>query len=211
MSPAARLADGLQRGADGVVRCWWCGTAEDYVRYHDREWAVPVTDDVRLYEKLSLEGFQSGLSWITVLRKRERFREVFEGFDPERVARFGARDVARLLKDAGIIRHRGKIEAAIANARAFVELREREGSLASFVWRYAPAKPHAPRRRADIAPQSPESVALSKELKRRGWKFVGPTTVHAFFQAMGLVNDHIIGCERREPVEKLRVRAVKSL
>jgi DNA-3-methyladenine glycosylase I len=208
VSPAPRLADGLQRGADGAVRCWWCGTSDDYVRYHDREWAVPVTDDVRLYEKLSLEGFQAGLSWITVLRKRERFREVFEGFDPERVAKFGARDVARLLKDPGIIRHRGKIEAAIANARAFLALRDQEGSLARFVWRYAPATPHEPRRRADIAPLSAESTALSKELKRRGWKFVGPTTVHAFFQAMGLVNDHIVGCAQRESVEKLRLRAL---
>jgi DNA-3-methyladenine glycosylase I len=204
---ASRLADGLQRGADGTVRCWWCGTADDYVKYHDREWAVPVTDDVRLYEKLSLEGFQAGLSWITVLRKRDRFREVFEGFEPERVARFGARDVNRLLKDAGIIRHRGKIEAVINNARAFLELQAKDGSIAKFVWRYAPES-RPPRRKGDIQPVSAESAALSKELKRRGWKFVGPTTVHAFFQAMGLVNDHIVGCERREFVEQKRARVV---
>lgn len=210
MSAAPRLADGLQRGADGGVRCWWCGTADDYVRYHDHEWGVPVTDDVRLFEKLALEGFQAGLSWITVLRKRERFRAVFEGFDPERVARFGARDVARLLKDPGIIRHRGKIEAVIANAKAFLELRARRESLATFVWAHAPASRPAPRRRADIQPLSAESTALSKELKRRGWRFVGPTTVHAFFQAMGLVNDHIVGCARQAAVEALRARALKA-
>jgi DNA-3-methyladenine glycosylase I len=211
VSRTPRLADGLQRGADGAVRCWWCGTSDDYVRYHDREWAVPVTDDVRLFEKLSLEGFQAGLSWITVLRKRERFREVFEGFAPERIARFGARDVTRLLKDPGIIRHRGKIEAVIANAKAFLAMQERDGSLAKFVWRYAPAEQSAPRRRTEIQPLSAESTALSKELKRRGWKFVGPTTVHAFFQAMGLVNDHIVGCERRDAVERLRLRAMRSV
>jgi len=210
VSPAPRLADGLQRDADGVVRCWWCGTADDYVRYHDREWAVPVTDGRRLFEKLSLEGFQAGLSWITVLRKRERFREVFRDFDAEHVARFGARDIARLLRDPGIIRHRGKIEAVIANAKAFLAMQERGESLAAFVWKYAPPEQRAPRRRSDIAPQSAESAALSKELKRRGWKFVGPTTVHAFFQAMGLVNDHIVGCGRRDAVEALRVRALRA-
>jgi DNA-3-methyladenine glycosylase I len=211
VSKSVRLADGLQRGADAVVRCWWCGTADDYVRYHDREWAVPVTDNRRLFEKLSLEGFQAGLSWITVLRKRERFREVFDDFDAERVARFGARDIARLLKDPGIIRHRGKIEAVIANAKAFLAMQSSGESLAAFVWRHAPPQQRAPLRRSDIAPQSAESLALSKELKRRGWKFVGPTTVHAFFQAMGLVNDHIVGCERRDVVEALRVRTLKAL
>jgi DNA-3-methyladenine glycosylase I len=210
VSAPKRLADGLQRGADAVVRCLWCGTAEDYVRYHDREWAAPVTDDRRLFEKLSLEGFQAGLSWITVLRKRDRFRDVFEGFDPSRVARFGARDVTRLLKDPGIIRHRGKIEAVIANAKAFIAMQENGESLAKFVWSHAPKAGRPPRRRAEIAPQSAESAALSKELKRRGWKFVGPTTVHAFFQAMGLVNDHIVGCERRDAVEALRIRALRA-
>jgi DNA-3-methyladenine glycosylase I len=210
VSAPTRLTDGLQRGADLVVRCWWCGTADDYVRYHDREWAVPVIDDLQLFEKLSLEGFQAGLSWITVLRKRERFREVFEGFDPARLARFDARDVTRLLKDPGIIRHRGKIEAVIANARAFLMMKENDESLAKFVWRHAPKAGRAPRRRGEIAPQSPESAALSKELKRRGWKFVGPTTVHAFFQAMGLVNEHIVGCARRDVVETLRLRALRS-
>jgi DNA-3-methyladenine glycosylase I len=211
VTPAAKLVDGLQRGADGVVRCWWCGSADDYVRYHDVEWAVPVVDNVRLFEKLSLEGFQAGLSWITILRKRARFREVFADFVPERIARFGARDVARLLKDPGIVRHRGKIEAVIANARALLEMQDRGESFATFVWRFAPVEAHRPQRRADIQPLSAESTALSKELKRRGWKFVGPTTVHAFFQAMGLVNDHVVGCARREPVEALRTRALRSL
>lgn len=201
---SARLADGLQRGADGVVRCWWCGDHDDYARYHDTEWGVPVTDDVRLFEKLALEGFQAGLSWLTILRKRENFRAAFAGFDPERVARFGARDVTRLLADAGIVRHRGKIEATISNARAYLELRAAEGSLADFVWRYAPEAPTAIRGKGDIVSESPESRALSKELKRRGWRFVGPTTVYAFFQAMGLVNDHVEGCARFSAIAALR-------
>jgi DNA-3-methyladenine glycosylase I len=195
---------GLLRGADGVQRCWWCGDLPEYVAYHDQEWGVPVTAEVRLFEKLVLEGFQAGLSWITVLRKREHFREVFAGFDPARVARFDAHDVTRLLGDAGIIRHRGKIEAAISNARAFLEFREREGSFAEFLWRYAPESSPAPRGRSDVRATSPESAALSKALKQRGWRFVGPTTVYAFSQAMGLVNDHVVGCARRTPVGALR-------
>lgn len=193
----APLADGLQRAADGIVRCWWCGDLEDYVRYHDQEWGVPVVDEHRLFEKLALEGFQAGLSWLTILRKRDNFRAAFAGFDPERVARFGARDVTRLLADAGIVRHRGKIEATIQNARAYLELCEREGSLRDFVWGFAPHSAPAPRRKQDIVSTSAESVALSKALKARGWRFVGPTTVYAFFQAMGLVNDHLDGCHRR--------------
>jgi DNA-3-methyladenine glycosylase I len=186
------------------VRCWWCGDHEDYVRYHDTEWGVPVTDDVRLFEKLALEGFQSGLSWLTILRKRENFRAAFAGFDPERVARFGTRDVTRLLADAGIVRHRGKIEATISNARAYLELRDAEGSLADFVWRYVPAVRARVRRKADVVSESLESRALSKELKRRGWRFVGPTTMYAFSQAMGLVNDHVEGCVRFSAIEALR-------
>lgn len=195
----------------GVLkRCWWCGDDALYVRYHDQEWGVPVTKDTALFEKLALEGFQSGLSWITILRKRERFREVFRSFQPEAVASFGDRDVQRLLGDAGIIRHRGKIEAVIGNARSYLELIAREGSLARFAWSFAPAASRSPRRRSDIPTQTLESVAFSKELKRRGWRFVGPTTAYAFFQAMGLVNDHLIDCHRQPAVAVLRERALAS-
>jgi len=202
---SARLADGLQRGADGVVRCWWCGDAEDYVRYHDTEWGLPVRDDVRLFEKLSLEGFQAGLSWITILRKREAFRAAFAGFEPARVARFGARDVTRLLKDAGIVRHRGKIEAVINNARCYDSLCGEFGSLATFIWSHRPSPaPQAPKGRGAIPAVTAESTAMSKALKARGWKFVGPTTMYALFQAMGLVNDHLVGCFRRSEVARAR-------
>lgn len=201
---SVRLADGLRRGADGSLRCWWCGDLDDYVRYHDSEWGVPVVDEHRLFEKLALEGFQAGLSWLTILRKRENFRAAFAGFDPERVARFGARDVTRLLGDAGIVRHRGKIEATIQNARAYLTLREAHGSLRDFVWGFAPADTRVPRRKGDIASTSAESVALSKALKAQGWRFVGPTTVYAFFQAMGLVNDHLAGCHRQAPLAAMR-------
>jgi DNA-3-methyladenine glycosylase I len=176
-----------------------------YVRYHDSEWGVPVVRDVALFEKLALEGFQSGLSWLTILRKRENFRRAFRQFEPSVVARFGAREIRRLLADEGIVRHRGKIEAVIANARAFGELVAREGSLAQFVWRFAPERATV-RRKADIPAQTPESAAMSKELKRRGWRFVGPTTAYAFFQAMGLVNDHLEGCYRHAEIERLRAR-----
>lgn len=206
MTRTARLAPGLARGADALVRCWWCLSSPEYVRYHDTEWGVPGVDDGRLFEKLSLEGFQAGLSWLTILRKRENFRRAFQGFVPERVARFTASDVRRLLGDAGIVRHRGKIEAVIANARRCLELQSAEGSLAEFVWRYAPSSAERPRRitKHAIEPQTAASRRLSAELKRRGWRFVGPTTVHAFSQAMGLVNDHLDGCHRRAAVERLR-------
>lgn len=207
----SRLADGLAQHDGAIVRCWWCGTDPLYMRYHDEEWGSPVTDDVRLFEKLALEGFQSGLAWITILRKRENFRAAFNGFRPELVAKYGAKDVTRLLGDAGIIRHRGKIEATISNARAFQELVAREGSLARFVWGFAPSAPRKIVRRGDILSQTVESLAMSKELKRRGWKFVGPTTAYAFFQAMGLVNDHLTGCFRRDPVTALRARAISTL
>ena len=190
------------------VRCWWCGDDAEYVRYHDEEWGVPELRDASLFEKLCLEGFQSGLSWITILRKRPRFREVFAGFDPERVAAFGAADIRRLLADPGIIRHRGKIEATIQNARAYAELVAREGSLARFVWRYAPEAQARRRRRQDVPATSAESVAMSKELRARGWRFVGPTTAYAFFQAMGLVNDHLVDCFRHADVERLRQQAL---
>jgi len=205
------LVDGLRRGDDAVVRCWWCGDSAEYVEYHDREWGVPVTNEVRLFAKIALEGFQSGLSWLTILRKRENFRAAFAGFDPERVARFGARDITRLLADAGIVRHRGKIEATISNAKALLELREQEGSLTKFVWSYAPASLARVRTRADVRATSEESIALSKELKRRGWRFVGPTTCYAFFQAMGLVNDHLEGCARFSPVQTLHASTIAQL
>lgn len=182
------------------MRCWWCGDDPLYVAYHDVEWGVPVFDDRRLFEKLALEGFQSGLSWITILRKRPAFREVFLDFDPVAVAKFRDRDIARLLQDARIIRHRGKVEAAISNARAFAELTAREGSLADFVWRYAPSRPQVRRKKSDVPSSSVESVAFSKELRRRGWRFVGPTTAYAFFQAMGLVNDHLVDCFRHPAI-----------
>ena len=189
-------------------RCWWCGTDPLYVRYHDAEWGAPVMDDHRLFEKICLEGFQSGLSWLTILRKRENFRAAFHGFDPDRVARFTARDVNRLLKDEGIVRHRGKIESTINNAKRARELRAEYGSLASYFWRWEPSATARPKRVTREAlmqmATSPESIALSKDLKKRGWTFVGPTTVYAFMQAMGLVNDHIEGCDRRAAVENLR-------
>lgn len=193
---------------DAKERCWWCVSDAMYEAYHDVEWGTPVTDDVRLFEKLSLEGFQSGLSWLTILRKRDAFRRAFSGFEPARVARFGSREIQRLLADSGIVRHRGKIEATINNARQYLELREREGSLSDFVWRFAPARHTPRRRREDIPSQTAESVALSKELKRRGWRFVGPTTAYAFFQAMGLVNDHVTDCFRyREISDSSAARA----
>ena len=205
---SARLPRGVIHGADGSARCWWCGQAEDYVGYHDREWGRPVTDDRRLFEKLVLEGFQSGLSWLTILRKRENFRKAFAGFDFERVARFTGRDVARLLGDAGIVRHRGKIEAAVNNARSACELAEAEGSLAGYFWRFEPDAAARPRRLTRAAlmgmTTSAESVALSKDLKRRGFRFVGPTTCYAFMQAMGLVNDHLEGCHVRAIAERER-------
>jgi DNA-3-methyladenine glycosylase I len=192
------------RGEDGVARCAWGDSAPDYRPYHDEEWGRPVTDDVRLFEKLCLEGFQSGLSWLTILRKREAFRAAFAGFDFHRVATFGEGDVERLLGDAGIIRHRGKIEATINNAGRAVEMVEAEGSIAAFVWAYEPGTT-----RAGLETETAESRALAKELKRRGWRFVGPTTVYAFMQAMGLVNDHLEGCDAREPA--LRARAALQL
>ncbi|MCU0622841.1 MAG: DNA-3-methyladenine glycosylase I [Gemmatimonadaceae bacterium] len=183
-------------------RCFWvANAAPDYLAYHDTEWGFPVGDDRRLFEKLVLEGFQSGLSWLTILRKREHFREAFAGFDVAQVARFGARDVTRLLGNAGIVRHRGKIEAAIANARACCDLVEAEGSLAAYVWRFEPSPAERPAVLTEAVlramPTSAASVAMAKDLKRRGWRFVGPTTVYAFMQAMGLVNDHQDDCGTR--------------
>jgi DNA-3-methyladenine glycosylase I len=189
-------------GPDGRLRCRWCASAPEFLPYHDGEWGFPVADDVRLFEKLCLEGFQSGLSWRTILAKRENFRAAFRGFDFERMARFGERDVERLLQDEGIVRHRGKIEAVIHNARCARELVKEQGSLAAYFWRFEPgAKELDAHRSVSI---SPASLALSKDLKRRGWKFVGPTTVHAFMQAMGLVNDHAEDCVIRAKAERAR-------
>ena len=196
--------DGLAPGPDGHPRCFWGLSAPEYVEYHDTEWGFPVTDDRTLFEKICLEGFQSGLSWLTILRKRENFRAAFDGFDHEVVARYGDADVERLLGDAGIVRHRGKIEATINNARAMVALVESEGSLSDFVWGFRPDETTRPSPLTWDALQTmsttPESTALSKELKRRGWRFVGPTTAYAFMQAMGLVNDHVEGCCIRDRV-----------
>jgi DNA-3-methyladenine glycosylase I len=202
-------AKGLAR-ADGRPRCAWAGTDPLYLRYHDEEWGFPVADDQRLFEKVCLEGFQSGLSWLTILRKRENFRKAFAAFDPVRVARFDARAVARLLSDAGIVRHRGKIESTINNARQALALRREAGSLAAYFWRWAPMEADRPRRLTWAAlramPTTPASVALSKDLRKRGWTFVGPTTLYAFMQAMGLVNDHVEGCAIRGRVEAARRR-----
>jgi DNA-3-methyladenine glycosylase I len=198
--------DGIVVGEDGVRRCGWGTSAPEYRDYHDSEWGFPVVDDVRLFEKLSLEGFQSGLSWLTILRKREGFRSAFAGFDPKRVAQFGDEDVARLLGDASIVRHRGKIEAVINNAQRMLELVEAEGSLAAYVWGFEPADRAAISDRSAVPSQTPESVALSRDLKRRGWRFVGPTTAYAFMQAMGLVNDHLPGCDAGAAVKKARER-----
>ena len=189
-------------GLDGKPRCHWCAAAPEFLVYHDTEWGFPVNDDDRLFEKLSLEGFQSGLSWRTILAKRENFRAAFHDFDFNRIARFTQRDIDRLLKDAGIVRHRGKIEAVVNNARQARELVEREGSLAAFIWRYEPGI--VQRVEAQTASISAESIALSKDLKKLGWKFVGPTTAYAFMQAMGLINDHVEDCVIRSKVERAR-------
>ena len=202
------MTTGLFTDPDGTTRCFWCEATPAYRHYHDTEWGFPVTDDRRLFEKLCLEGFQAGLSWLTILNKRDAFRRAFANFDAERMARFTDADVQRLLADTGIVRHRGKIESAIGNARRVLELREREGSLAAFAWRYEPDPRTRPRRMTLAALKaqttSAESVAMSKELKRRGWTFVGPTTVYAFMQAMGLVNDHLEGCQVRAAAEAAR-------
>jgi DNA-3-methyladenine glycosylase I len=191
---------------DGVARCRWAGSDPLYLAYHDDEWGRPNADDDRLFEKLVLEGFQSGLSWLTILRKRERFRKVFHRFVPERVARFGERDVRRLLGDAGIIRHRGKIEAAIQNAKAVRAVREEHGSLAAYVWSFAPDPDRlkAPRTLGAVPATTGDSARLADDLRKRGFRFVGPTTVYAFMQAMGLVNDHVVGCVSREPCADAR-------
>lgn len=192
----------LYEAPDGRPRCRWAGAAPDFLDYHDREWGFPVADDTRLFEKICLEGFQSGLSWRTILAKRENFRAAFHGFDIDRVARLNSRSVDRLLKDPGIVRHRGKIEATLNNAKRAQELRDEFGSVAAYVWRYESAPDTRPA--PHTVTTTDEAKAMSKDLKKRGWKFVGPTTVYAFMQAMGLVNDHALGCVVRARAEKAR-------
>lgn len=200
--------NGLTKGEDGQFRCSWGASTPDYADYHDREWGRPVVSDQRLFEKICLEGFQSGLSWLTILRKRENFRKAFAGFDVDKVAQFGEADIERLVQDAGIIRHRGKIVSTINNAKRAQELIKEAGSLAAFFWSFEPGAADRPAL-VDHAtlianPTTPVSTRISKELKKRGWTFVGPTTIYAFMQAMGLVNDHIEGCKCRAEVERDR-------
>jgi DNA-3-methyladenine glycosylase I len=204
------LPEGLVVGGDGNARCWWATGDPLYGPYHDDEWGHPVDDDVRLFEKLCLEGFQSGLSWLTILRKRENFRRAFDGFDPRKVARYDDADVDRLLADAGIVRHRGKIAATITNARRYLDLVDETGSLAAYLWGFEP-EPSARPKRVDrdalmLTNTTAASTALSKDLRRRGWAFVGPTTVYAAMQAMGIVDDHLEGCFVRPTVEEERAR-----
>jgi len=190
---------------DGKSRCSWCGTVAEFIPYHDDEWGFPVDDDIGLFEKICLESFQSGLSWRTILAKRENFRAAFKQFDFNKVARFKDADVERLLQDEGIVRHRGKITAAINNAQRAKEMVKSEGSLAAFFWRYEPTASEPPQ----TVSVSPESAALAKELKKRGWKFVGPTTAYAFIQAMGLINDHSEGCITRKKVAAARKKFIR--
>ena len=205
--------NGLIESEDGVCRCFWYGGKDDYLEYHDREWGRPVTDDKRLFEKICLEGFQSGLSWLTILRKRENFRAAFAGFDFDAVAHFDKDDVERLVQDAGIIRHRGKIESTINNARRACEMRDEFGTLAAFFWAYEPTPEQRPKRidHATLMTMGKTEVStqFSKDLKKRGWSFVGPTTVYAFMQAMGMVNDHIEGCFARAECEAERDALVR--
>jgi DNA-3-methyladenine glycosylase I len=204
---------GIITGDDGRDRCFWHGNLPEYMRYHDNEWGRPVTDDIRLFEKICLEGFQSGLSWLTILRKRENFRAAFAGFDFEKVALFDEADIERCVADAGIIRHRGKIVSTINNARRAIDLRAEFGSLARYFWSHEPKSDERPalvdRATLSANPTTPASVRISKDLKKRGWTFVGPTTVYAFMQAMGLVNDHLEGCYCRHEVEALRAELVR--
>ncbi len=188
------MAKGLIKDEDGKQRCWWHGGDPEYMHYHDEEWGRPVNNDIRLFEKMCLEGFQAGLSWLTILRKRDNFRKVFAGFDFSKIAGFTEKDVERLLQDAGIIRHRGKIEATINNAQRTLEVIEEFGSLAAYIWGFEPKEQRVLKSMSDIQSQTPESQALSKDLKKRGFKFVGPTTMYALMQAMGMVNDHLEGC-----------------
>ncbi len=192
------MAKDLIKGGDGATRCWWAASTESYSHYHDTEWGLPTRDDRWIFEKLCLEGFQAGLSWLTILNKRENFRAAFANFEMDKVARFNSRSVDRLLGNAGIVRHRGKIESTLNNAKRARELRDEFGSLAAFVWQFEPEAKSRPKKltQAELRKlaKTPESLALSKDLKARGWSFVGPTTMYAFMQSAGIVNDHMTGC-----------------
>lgn len=196
----------IRSATDSVVRCWWCDSSDLYRDYHDDEWGMPVSDDQRLFEKMCLEGFQAGLSWITILKKRESFRRCFKDFEIAKVARFREATVDKLVQDASIIRHRGKIESTINNAKQAQKMIKEFGSLAAFFWSFEPAKSPKRRNRSQIPAVTDESTALSKELKRRGWSFVGPTTCYALMQAMGMMNDHIVTCESWQRVETARTK-----
>jgi DNA-3-methyladenine glycosylase I len=213
MSSTPPLPDGIVAGPDRIHRCWWGAEPPIYQAYHDDEWGRPVADDCRLFEKLCLEGFQSGLSWLTILKKRENFRLAFEGFDFQQLASWDDRDAARLLGDAGIVRHRGKIAATLNNARRALDLVAECGSLAAYFWRWEPAAKERPRHLDKPAlaalSSTPASTAMSKDLRKRGWSFVGPTTCYAFMQAMGMVNDHLDGCSVRAKVEQARREFVR--
>ena len=210
-----KRADGLVQGADGVLRCFWGAGDPLYRRYHDDEWGWPLGEDRQIFEKVCLDGFQAGLSWLTILRKRPAFRSAFRRFSIRAVARFGAPEIRRLLRDPGIVRHRGKIESAINNARGALQLSREFGSLAAYFWSFEPETASRPRRLTwpilRTMAQTPESVALSRDLKGRGWTYVGPTIVYAFMQAMGVVNDHLEGCAIRPRVEAARLRFRRSL
>ena len=208
MSPRKELPD-YTAGPDGLQRCWWCGDDQQYIEYHDREWGKPVADDQQLYEKMCLEGFQAGLSWITILRKRAAFRSAFRDFKIESVAKFSSAKVEKMLLDAKIVRHRGKLESAINNAQRALELRDEFGSLAHFFWQFEPAEPQYLDHRKEMKAHRSESTALSKELKRRGWSFVGPTTCYSLMQAMGMVNDHLRECHRWKVIEQLRSEFIR--
>jgi DNA-3-methyladenine glycosylase I len=205
--------EGLQTSSDGVTRCGWSGDKDDYRRYHDTEWGRPIADDRTLFQKICLEGFQSGLSWLTILRKRYNFQLLFDNFEIDKIARYDSRDIARLLDDAGIVRHRGKIVSTINNAKRAIKLREEFGSLATFVWSFEPDPANRPAIMDYAAAKqlslTAESTALSKALKKRGWSFVGPTTCYAFMQAMGMVNDHLEGCAMRAEIEGLRAAFIR--
>jgi len=204
----------LRPTSTGKLRCWWPGDDVPYQEYHDTEWGRAVIDDERLFEKVCLEGFQSGLSWLTILRKRENFRQAFAGFDIDVVARFTEKDITRLMNDAGIVRHRGKIEATISNAARALELIEQTGSLSQHFWSFAPTSPYGrdgeSQHPSGLSTTSPSAIALSKDLKKRGWKFVGPTTMYSFMQSMGMINDHLQECFVHEACEKARVTALKK-
>ena len=202
------MSDGLIQGEDGNFRCWWHGNDLEYLRYHDEEWGYPVSNDQRLFEKITLEGFQAGLSWLTILRKRDNFRKAFDQFDFKKIAKYTQTDVERLVKDAGIIRHRGKIESTINNANRVQEVIKEFGSFSSYIWRFESDEKTRPKKMdyktLSQITTSEESKALSKDLKKRGWSFVGPTTCYAFMQSMGIVNDHLEGCHLREKIEEER-------